>query len=127
EVVLESMQRGYVGASIGNRLLQLLDIAGDEYPETEIPGLQMLTSVLGFFRGRRDILPPLLTLTSTGNVWAQWTGSQNRMAALEFKRDGSVNLAAFFPDSDEPLRQASIASNMSWKAASREIRNNANL
>jgi hypothetical protein len=84
----------------------------------------MLESGLSFFRSRRDVTPPALALTSSGHLWAQWRRGTDYAAAIEFRRDGSANLAAFFPDPDEPMRPASIAGSYSWKAVSSEIRRN---
>ena len=121
-LVEEWLAKRQVTASTAKRLLELINIAHEEYPETEIPSEESLLSTLRFFRGVRDHLrSPSITLTASSGVWIEWRSNAKR-AALEFKRDGSVNLAAFYPDPDQPMMPASFAGHYSWKSVSQEIR-----
>lgn len=120
------VSRGLASA-IGQRLIALVDAAREEYPETDIPNQHVLESAIQFLRSRKNLQVPLFALTSVGGVWVEWRGAAGRAAALEFKRDGTVNLAAFYPDPEQPLQMSSRAMSMSWQSASREIRDNAEL
>jgi hypothetical protein len=120
------VSRGLTPA-IGQRLTTLIDAAREEYPETDIPNQSVLESALQFLRSRKDLQTPLFALTSVGGLWLEWRGAEGRAAALEFKRDGSVNLAAFYPDPEQPLQMSSRAISMSWQSASREIKSNKGL
>jgi len=112
------------GAALVRRLTELVDMACEEYPDTEIPGQQTLDSVFSFFRARKDVRDPTVTLTASGGVWLEWRPDPHHSAALEFRRNGLVNLAALFPDPDQPLVRGALTGNYSWKSAAREIRTN---
>lgn len=123
KITMQKHAGSKVRAHLVRRLLELVDMAADEYPETDIPNQQTLDSVLSLFSMRRDVRDPMLGLTAAGSIWAEWRdGTQS--AAIEFLRNGSVNLVAFVPDPEEPLRPASIAANLSWRSAARELRAN---
>ena len=123
KVLLELWARqGKVNTSIAVRIAELIEAASAEYPDIEIPTDEALLSALHFFQsfGRRRIRPASIGLAPKGGIWAEWSDA-GRRAAVEFKGDGSVNLAAIQPDADQPLRRSTFTTNCSWKAASREI------
>jgi hypothetical protein len=112
---------------------EILDRLDDLLAETaqtgdeDVPTRQSLDSAAEFFSSRSDLSQPMLSVTPNGNVWAEWAGANGRRVALEFLGNGSVNLAAIFPDSERMWRKDSFAANLSKAAASAQIRNNAEL
>lgn len=112
-------------AAIGRRLDSLVDLAKEEYPATEIPDVASLASAIGFFSTVEGLSKPLLGLTSSGNVWAEWFKRRDRQdrVALEFRKNGSITLAATFRDPTEPLRRSSVVhGNLSAKVAADRLR-----
>lgn len=106
------------------RMSELIDFAADEYPETDIPSARSLSAALTFLEDNNDLPSPLLGLTSPGNVWAEWIKEDgSSRVALEFRKNGSITLAATFPDTDEPLRQASdLSGNLGPSSVSEKLR-----
>jgi hypothetical protein len=102
--------------AVVTRLADLVDAAAEDYPELEIPNRQALTSVFELLRSLKELRTPQFGVASNGGVWAEWRGVEQRATALEFLRDGTVNLAAFFPDPKNPLRSASLTANYSWRS-----------
>lgn len=122
-------KRAIAGAAglgaIYRRLDNLVDLAKDEYPATEIPDADSLASAISFFTMVEGLSKPLLGLTSAGNVWAEWFKRRDRQerVALEFRRGGSITLAATFRDPSEPLRRSSaVHGNLSARNAAERLR-----
>lgn len=103
------------------RLTTIVEATAEEYPESDIPTPQTIRSCLQFFAARPDLRGPALTATPSGNIWAEWRGAEGRRAALEFLRNGSLNLIALYPDEQEPWRMASFAANVSRRDAAEQI------
>jgi hypothetical protein len=110
--------------ALARRIADLVDMAAEEYPDTEIPSRHVLDNVFGFFRTGAALRRPLLALTSPGGVWAEWHVDETHTAALEFRRNGLVNLAAFYPDPNDPLAVAALTVSFGWKSAARHVHNN---
>lgn len=108
------------------RLTNLLNEVA-ESSEADVPTRQSLDSAVEFFSGRADLTDPMLSVTPSGNVWAEWVSAGNRRAALEFLGNGSVNLVAIFPDLQRRWRKDSIAANLSKSAVSDQIDQNTEL
>jgi hypothetical protein len=119
--IVEWQMRQHAQPALVQRLHELVASARDEYPETEIPNRRVLESALSFFRARRELQTPMFAVTSQGGVWAEWRGEQGRSAALEFVRNGSVNLAAFFPDPEQPLATGALSGVFTWKSAAKAV------
>lgn len=97
------------------RLEDLIAAAKEEYPETKIPTPQSISSALTFFASNPQLREPTLSLTPGGNVWAEWRIGANRSAAIEFLRNGSLIIAAIYPDPVETWRRTSLAGNFSFR------------
>lgn len=95
---------------INARLMALIEEARGDYPLVEIPSVQSLGAAERFFTAHVGLRAPSLSLTSSGNVWAQWN-HDNRVAAIEFLRNGTANIASRYPAPDEQWRRLSLASN----------------
>jgi hypothetical protein len=117
DVLRHATRERFAIPTIVQKLDALIDDAQEEFPETQIPSAQSIVSTLAFFMDHRNLQIAALSLTPSGNPWAEWHGDAERSAAIEFLPNGSIGLAAMFPDADEPWRRTSIAGNFGRREA----------
>jgi hypothetical protein len=109
-------------SALVQRLSDLVNDARDESPETDVPSTQALTSVFSLFRTLPTLPKARLAVAGAAGIWAEWVKDQHHSLALQFLRNGSVNVAAFFLDPEDHMRAGSYASNFSWKKAAKALR-----
>ena len=81
------------------RLKELVAIATEEYPETDIPS-QVALAAFGRFACELgpQAAAPRLSLTPAGDLVAEWGAIDGKRAALQFLPDSTVNFSARIPD-----------------------------
>jgi hypothetical protein len=81
-------------ASAAERLHALIDEEGQDYSLVEVPSP---TAVAGFGRvvaQLRSLAPPLLSLTPSGGIWAEWAEAARRSVAIFIAQDGRARIGA---------------------------------
>ena len=84
------------------RLKELIGIAVDVYPATDIPSataLQRLAEVVEAFGLTSR---PTITLTASGAIWLEWSDGDGSRAALSISRDGRVSFGMLLPNNVRP-------------------------
>lgn len=84
-------------AETANRLNDLIDMANADWPHTDIPSSQAIQTLRRLLRRLRDLRPPDITLTDTGQLWTQWTSGDTQVALI-IGAEGVPAIAALLPD-----------------------------
>jgi hypothetical protein len=80
------------------RLTDLIAMATEEYPETDIPNSAAIGSFSALMQTHKFRVSPRISLTPGGHLVAEWGPSEGRSVAFQFLADSTINFSARIPD-----------------------------
>jgi hypothetical protein len=89
------------GAPLSARLHELIDLAKEEYPDTEIPSYTSIATLRRFIVEGAGVAPPDLSLLSSGSIWLSWA-SNSVNSGLAIFRDGTVSFGLLVTGQGRP-------------------------
>jgi hypothetical protein len=108
---------------VESRLADLIVMATEEYPETDIPNVTAIGLFAEFVQRVRVRRAPRIGLTPGGHIVAEWGPSDGRRAALQFLPDTTINFSARIPDPAKGGRSMPIYGATSLAALYQRIQN----
>lgn len=88
---------------LAKRLLQLETDAKEEgEPGCSGISIPSLRNFVNFLKTNKELLIPLISLTSEGNIYASWKASLNRIFSVHFLGDSNVRFVIFRPNDKHP-------------------------
>ncbi|MGZ9108275.1 MAG: hypothetical protein ACXW4B_05585 [Micavibrio sp.] len=92
-----------------SRIDQLIRMLDEEQPEDKQVLPTSYQGLYNFLSHHDDLLYPSLTVSSSGNLRAQWTASKEQHLVLEFLSADLLKFVLFAPDPIRPYQTARIS------------------
>jgi hypothetical protein len=89
------------GSPLTDRLHDLVDMARDEYPETDIPSYTSIVSLGRLLSEFPRMRTPDISLLPTGSLWLSWA-TQGVQSGLSIFRDGTVSFGLVVTGTGRP-------------------------
>lgn len=86
------------------RLGELIDLARDEYPETDIPSPASIKAFAKMLSAFSQLRAPSLSLLPSGALWLSWKKAQHGTGGMAIFRDGTASFAMLLDNPERPTR-----------------------
>lgn len=87
-----------------SRILDLVDAAAEEYPETDIPSPATITAFSQVLSRMPDMRPPELSLLSSGALWLSWRDAAYGSGGMAIFQDCTASFAMLLLNPQRPNR-----------------------